>query len=81
MPECVSGMPVLVVGLGGGVSGACKRLAPEVAGSKGILELSKQFVMINCEDDEEPMHEKFKPVRCALLLVCVCMCVRARTES
>jgi hypothetical protein len=43
--------------------GACKRLQPEVAGNKGIAELSKEFVMINCEDDEEPLHQKFKPVR------------------
>ena len=42
--------------------GACKRLAPEIAGSRAIAEMSKHFVMVNCEDDEEPLHNKFKPV-------------------
>lgn len=41
--------------------GACKKFAPRFASSEEILELSKEFVMINCQDDEEPNDEKFRP--------------------
>jgi hypothetical protein len=52
-------------------SASCQRLAPLVASSKSIEELSKNFIMINCEDDEEPDYPSFKPVRLSVYTVAV----------
>lgn len=41
--------------------GACKRLGPEFAKSEAILAASKDFVMINVHDDEEPNDEEYTP--------------------
>ncbi|KAK3869476.1 hypothetical protein Pcinc_025214 [Petrolisthes cinctipes] len=41
--------------------GACKALKPKFAASTTIYEMSKQFVMVNTLDSEEPKEEKYAP--------------------
>jgi protein-disulfide reductase (glutathione) len=41
--------------------GACKALKSVFAGSDKIAAASKDFVMVNLEDDEEPSESAFKP--------------------
>lgn len=41
--------------------GACKRLGPHFAASNEILERSKNFVMINVQDDDDPHDSKYQP--------------------
>uniref|UniRef100_A0A914QHN5 Thioredoxin domain-containing protein n=1 Tax=Panagrolaimus davidi TaxID=227884 RepID=A0A914QHN5_9BILA len=44
--------------------GACKALKKNFKGSNKrteLLELSKKFVMVNLEDDEEPDDERYAP--------------------
>lgn len=37
--------------------GACKRLQPDFASNKDVESLSKNFVMVNVENDEEPSKD------------------------
>uniref|UniRef100_A0A1B0CKN5 Thioredoxin domain-containing protein n=1 Tax=Lutzomyia longipalpis TaxID=7200 RepID=A0A1B0CKN5_LUTLO len=39
---------------------ACRKLKTDFASDKKLLELSKNFVMLNTEDDEEPKARKFQ---------------------
>lgn len=40
---------------------ACKNLKTKFASSPEIQSLSKHFVMVNLEDDEEPKNNKYAP--------------------
>ncbi|KRX42790.1 Thioredoxin domain-containing protein 12, partial [Trichinella murrelli] len=40
---------------------ACQVLKKKFVKAKPIIELSKYFIMINAQDDEEPWEEDFKP--------------------
>lgn len=42
-------------------SGACKALSAAVRDSSEVAELSKDFVMVNCEDEEEPHGDQYTP--------------------
>jgi len=39
--------------------GACKAMKPRIRNDATIAELSKKFVMVHCEDDEEPLDDQF----------------------
>eukprot|EP00794_Sanderia_malayensis_P005502 gene5502-6187_t len=39
--------------------GACKALKPKIRKSEELAELSKQFIMVNTLDDEEPNEEQY----------------------
>eukprot|EP01147_Barroeca_monosierra_P009311 gene9311-1578_t len=41
--------------------GACKSLKPKLASSDEFAELSKYFVMVNLQDDEEPDDAAYAP--------------------
>jgi len=41
--------------------GACKSLKPKFIASKAIEEASKDFVMLNTIDDDEPSGDQYKP--------------------
>ena len=48
--------------------GACKALKPEFKNAD-LVEMSKKFVMINTEDDDEPKGDQYKPVPCSILIL------------
>ncbi|XP_067677409.1 thioredoxin domain-containing protein 12-like isoform X2 [Haliotis asinina] len=41
--------------------GACKALKPKFAETKDIISLSKQFIMVNTENEEEPSEKQYSP--------------------
>ncbi|KAJ9577014.1 hypothetical protein L9F63_006451 [Diploptera punctata] len=41
--------------------GACRALKPQFAASKEVKDLSKDFVMVNTQDDEEPNDAQYAP--------------------
>ncbi|XP_064625446.1 thioredoxin domain-containing protein 12-like [Lineus longissimus] len=41
--------------------GACKNLKPNFAASQELQTLSKHFIMVNVQDDEEPSDAMYKP--------------------
>jgi len=41
--------------------GACKALKPQLVNSKEFAEFSKNFVMVNVEDEEEPNDKSYAP--------------------
>ncbi|VDP09206.1 unnamed protein product [Soboliphyme baturini] len=40
---------------------ACQQLKPKFSKAKKLVEISKHFIMVNTQDDEEPWEEKYKP--------------------
>uniref|UniRef100_A0A915HYS8 Thioredoxin domain-containing protein n=1 Tax=Romanomermis culicivorax TaxID=13658 RepID=A0A915HYS8_ROMCU len=40
---------------------ACQNLKKTFAKAKAIQDMAKNFIMVNCEDDEEPWEEDFSP--------------------
>ena len=39
----------------------CKKVGAKFQQDSELIELSKQFVMISCIDDEEPDYDEFRP--------------------
>ena len=50
---------------------SCKKTGAKFQNDKELLELSRNFVMISCYDNEEPDYDEFRPGSdCVVSVIC-----------